>query len=98
VAISRPTLRIELAPAFREAVRRLPKTQRRQIGRTLDAIREGFGRAHVHSGLGIRRLRRNYFECRAGLRVRLVFRAERGTLTFFAAGDHDAVRRLIKGL
>ena len=42
---------------------------------------------HLHSGLGIRRLRRNYFECRVSLQIRLVFRADRGVLLFLTAGD-----------
>jgi hypothetical protein len=68
------------------------------VARAIDAVRDGFGKPHFHSGLGIRRLRRNYFECRAGLDIRLVFRAERGCLTFFAADDHGAIRKLLKGL
>ena len=42
-------------------------------GRAIDAVRDGFGKPHFHSGLGIRRLRRNCFECRAGLDLRLAF-------------------------
>jgi len=91
-------LRIELSPDFRKAIRTLPKSQRRHIGQVLNSIRDGFGQPHLHSGLGIRRLREDYFECRAGLRLRLVFRGERGALTFIAAGDHDEIRRLLKDL
>jgi hypothetical protein len=32
------------------------------------------------------------------LRLRLVFLGERGVLTFIAAGDHDEIRKLLKGL
>ena len=52
----------------------------------------------ITTGLGIRRLRQHYFECRAALDIRLVFRAEKGRLTFVAAGDHDTIRKLLKGL
>jgi hypothetical protein len=68
------------------------------VARAIDAVRDGFGKPHFHSGLGIRLLRQNYFECRAGITIRLVFRAEKGCLKFFAAGDHDATRNLLKGL
>ena len=98
MATSKPTLRVELAWDFRKTIRALPKSQRREIGRVLNSIQDGFGRPHLHSGLGIRRLRGNYFECRVGLRLRLVFRGERGVLTFIAAGDHDKIRKLLKGL
>jgi len=91
-------LQIELLKSFRAQVRQLPKARRREIARAIDAMQEVFGKPHVHSGLGIRRLHRNYFECRAGLDIRLAFRTERGCLTFVAAGNHDDIRRFIKNL
>jgi len=57
-----------------------------------------FGRPHAHSGISIRRLKDNIFECRAGLKIRLLFRAKGGTLQFFFTGNHDQVRRAIKDL
>lgn len=91
-------MQVDLSESFRCDVRKLSKARRRDVGRAIDAVRDGFGQPHFHSGVGIRRLRRNYFECRAGLDLRLVFRAERGRLTFTAAGDHDAIRKLLKAI
>jgi mRNA-degrading endonuclease YafQ of YafQ-DinJ toxin-antitoxin module len=91
-------LQIDLLESFRRDVRKLPKSRRREVARAIDAVRDGFGKPHFHSGLGIRRLRQNYFECRTGINIRLVFRAEKGCLKFIAAGDHDSIRNLLKGL
>jgi hypothetical protein len=96
VATSKPTLRIELSPAFREAVRALSKRRRLEIGQAITAVRDGFGAPHLHSGLGIRRLRQTVFECRVGLKLRLAFESERGLLTFTAVGTHDDIRTLLK--
>ncbi len=96
MAISKRTLRIELSPQLRAAIRDLPKRQRKQIGEVITAVRDGFGTPHLHSGLGIRRLRDSLFECRVGLKLRLVFDAEPGVLTFNDLGTHDAIRKLIK--
>ncbi len=93
MATSKPTLRINLPPAFRDAVRALPKARRLEIGHALSAVRDTFGNPHPHSGIGIR-LRDNIFGCRVGLKTRLVFEAERGTLTFTALGSHDQIRKL----
>jgi hypothetical protein len=89
-------LQIDLSQPFRAAVRGLPKSRRREVARTIDAARDGFGSPHLHSGLDIRRLRRNYFECRAGLQIRLIFRAEPGVLVLLTAGDHKHVRNFLK--
>ncbi len=88
---------IDLTGAFRERIRRLPKPMRREVAKAIDGLAGGFGHPHRHSGLGIRKLGRNYFECRSGLDLRLVFQAEPGLLTFTFAGDHDEVTRYAKG-
>ena len=89
-------MRIELTPELKAAIRRLPKRQRQQIGEVITAVRDGFGAPHLHSGLGIRRLRSSLFECRIGLKLRLVFHAERGVLSFTDVGTHDGIRKLIR--
>jgi hypothetical protein len=91
-------LLIDLSKRFRHRVREFPKPRRREIARVIDAVRDGFDTPHVHSSLGIRRLRDNYFECRVGLRLRLAFRARRGVLYFITAGGHDEVEAFIKSL
>jgi mRNA-degrading endonuclease RelE of RelBE toxin-antitoxin system len=89
-------LRIELTPELKAAIRRLPKSQRKQIGDVITAVRDGFGAPHLHSGLGIRRLRGSLFECRVGLKLRLVFDAEPGALSFTDIGTHDQIRKIIR--
>ncbi|HEV3409081.1 MAG TPA: hypothetical protein VG095_02215 [Chthoniobacterales bacterium] len=96
MATSKRTLRVELAPEFKAAIRRLPKRQRKQIGEVITAVRDGFGAPHLHSGLGIRRLRGSLFECRVGLKLRLVFDAEPGLLSFTDLGTHDEIRKLMR--
>jgi mRNA-degrading endonuclease RelE of RelBE toxin-antitoxin system len=96
VATSKKTLRIELAPELKAAIRRLPKRHRQQVGEVITAVRDGFGIPHLHSGVGIRRLRDTLFECRVGLKLRLLFNAEPGVLSFTDLATHDEVRKIIK--
>ena len=96
MATSKRTLWIELTPELKAAIRRLPKRQRRQIGEVITAVRDGFGTPHLHTGLGIRRLRSSLFECRVGLKLRLIFDAEPGALTFSDLGSHDDIRKIIR--
>ena len=70
--------------------------QRKQIGEVITRVRDGFGTPHLHSGLGIRRLRSSLFECRVGLKLRLVFDAEPGVLSFSDLGTHDQIRKIIR--
>ena len=96
MATSKRISRVELAPELKAAIRRLPKRQRRQVGEVITAVRDGFGTPHLHSGLGIRRLRDSLFECRVGLKLRLVFDAEPGVLSFSDLGTHDEIQKRLR--
>ncbi|MEI8038500.1 MAG: hypothetical protein WCJ14_08925 [Verrucomicrobiota bacterium] len=57
-----------------------------------------WGRPHLHSGIGIRRLTQSIFECRIGLddRLAFVFIATPPELVFFFLGNHDAIQKLLR--
>ena len=64
---------------------------------TLLKVQAGFGQPHIHSGVSIRKLAPDTFECRTDLKTRLVFIAEKGVLTFDFAGNHEDVRNYLRG-
>jgi hypothetical protein len=64
---------------------------------TLRKVQTAFGQPHVHSGLSIRKIAPDVFECRTDLKLRLVFSAEKGILSFDFAGDHDEVQNYLRG-
>jgi hypothetical protein len=57
-----------------------------------------WGNPHEHSGLGIRRLKDDFFEVRSGLGVRLIFKAKKTCLVFYDAGTHADVQRFLRSL
>jgi hypothetical protein len=59
-------------------------------------LQEGFGQPHLHSGLGIRKLRATTFECRGNLKLRFLFESRPECLYVFALFSHDEVRRLVR--
>jgi len=81
-----------------EIIRSKSKSERQQIGAAINRVMEGWGRPHLHSGIGIRRLTKSLFECRVGLDSRLafVFIATPPELVFFFFGNHDEIRKLIR--
>ena len=89
-------IKIETTPRFRRSVRRLSRPEIAAIEAALLAVAHAYGYPHLDSGLGIRHLRRHWFECRVVLDTRLVILAQKGLLTFHVAGHHDAVRRFLK--
>ena len=85
---------VETTQRFRRSI---PEGHHDAVVDALNAMRDGFGNPHLHSGLSIRKLAGHLYECRTGLGLRLVFEARKGTLTFDFAGSHDAVRAYLKG-
>jgi len=68
------------------------------VEQALANLSDAFGKPHLHGGLGIRRLKRNYFEFRVGRDTRVVFSLERSVATLRTVGSHDDVQKYLKGL
>ncbi|MCI0745582.1 MAG: hypothetical protein L0Y58_09275 [Verrucomicrobia subdivision 3 bacterium] len=87
-------VRIELG--LLRKIRALPQAQRRQIGQRIAEAQQYIGQPHVHKGLGLRKLRDDWFEIRVGLKLRLIFENTPEALVFEFVGDHDEVKRFLK--
>jgi len=68
------------------------------VAQAVALLSEVFGQPHLHSGLGIRRLKKNYFEFRAGRDTRVVFKLEGSMAMLVLAGSHDNVQRFLKNV
>lgn len=81
-----------------EQLRRRTKAERKIIGEAMNSVLSAWGRPHLHSGISIRRLTKDIFECRVGLDERLafVFIATPPELVFFFIGNHDEIQNLIR--
>jgi hypothetical protein len=84
---------IKTTPRFRKCV----AGKETDVLETLRKVQAAFGQPHFHSGLSIRKIGPDAFECRTDLKLRLVFSAEKGTLTFDFAGNHDEVQNYLRG-
>jgi mRNA-degrading endonuclease RelE of RelBE toxin-antitoxin system len=89
-------VKIELHPRLLKRTGKMSPEDREQIAAALRDLRDGFGAPHLHSGLGIRRLRRDLYECRAGLYWRIVFLAEKGLLTAYDVMNLEEVKAWLK--
>jgi len=85
---------IELTRRFKDIVRQAGRGA--EVSATLKLVQAGFGNPHAHTGISIRKLGKNLFECRTDLAWRLVFYAQKGVLTFDFAGNHDEVQNYLR--
>jgi mRNA-degrading endonuclease RelE of RelBE toxin-antitoxin system len=89
-------LAIEIDPDLIAQLRLLSKADRRKVGGAIESVRGNWGRPHLHGGAGIRRLGSGLYECRVGLRSRLLFQSLGTSLYFHFLGDHDAVQKFLR--
>jgi len=87
---------LTLDPHVLKRLRDLPKTERAECLLALCELTETFGRPHIHSGLGIRKLGSNLFECRGNLALRFVFQDRADSLYVSFLGNHDEVKALLR--
>jgi mRNA-degrading endonuclease YafQ of YafQ-DinJ toxin-antitoxin module len=86
---------VELTKRFKKIIREAGREA--EVSATLKLVIEGYGNPHAPTGLSIRKLGKQLYECRTGLAWRLVFEANKGVLTFDFAGDHDEVQNYLRG-
>jgi mRNA-degrading endonuclease YafQ of YafQ-DinJ toxin-antitoxin module len=83
-------------PDVQKHRRALPKEQCADVVLKLLELGNAFGKPHEHSGLGIRKLRADLFECRIGLGLRLLFRVSPDALILRFIGSHDEVQKYLR--
>ncbi len=94
---SKPSLEID--PRLLRQIRALGGRERQLIGQAIEEARLAWGTPHRHAGAGARKLTSGFFECRCGLKIRLVFEElPDGRLYFHLMGNHDEIRRFIKSI
>ena len=85
-------------PDVQKRLRELPKEQRAEVVLKLLELGNTFGKPHEHSGLGIRKLRADLFECRVSLGLRVLFRVSPDSLIVRFIGDHNEVQKYLRTL
>jgi hypothetical protein len=85
-------------PDVQKRLRALPREQCADVVLKLLELGDTFGNPHAHSGLGIRKLRADLFECRVGLALRVLFRASPDAFLLRFIGSHDEVQNCLRTL
>ena len=87
---------LSIDPGVLRRLRDLPRDDRTECLLALCELPECFGRPHVHSGLGIRKLGEKVFECRGNVAWRFIFQDRPAELFVFFLGNYDEVKDLLR--
>ena len=86
------------APSFDQTFLRLPSDRQARVKKSVDRLIDRLNQKLLPAGVGLKRLRGNLWELRAGLGDRIIFSLDGQLATFIMAGTHDEVRRFLKRL
>ena len=90
-------MRFEFKPSFDRSMKQLPKPDKEDIKtvalQLVDILSHD---KDIHKGIGLKRLRGNFWEVRKGIKARILFRWEGDFVEFVLAGNHDDINRFLK--
>ena len=89
-------IRTRFLSSFDESFRALDTARRRKTSNAIERLIEYFDGGPRPLGLGLRKLRGDYWEIRVGLDLRVLFLLEGSAATFIVVGSHDDIQRRIR--
>lgn len=90
-------MKFEFKPSFDRSIKHLKVRDKEDLKRTaillLDILAH---RRALSEGIGLKRLKSNFWEVREGLRARILFRWEGDLVEFILVGDHNDIKRYLR--
>ncbi len=84
------------SPAFEKSFKELSSDQKQRIKKAIQLAVAFFETGELPHGLGLKPLRQQFWEIRAGLSDRVIFRKNKDVIEFILVGSHDDIKRFLK--
>lgn len=81
---------------FRKQLRKLPPHDQRKAAAALKEFLAALTAGSIPAGYGFKKINGDKYELRVDLRLRIVMKADGGTLVCHLIGDHEDVRRYLR--
>lgn len=92
-------MRFEFKPSFERSLKSFPPPEKSEIKEAAAQLIDVLSRdRQIHQGLGLKRLRGDFWELRKGIKARILFRWQGDLVEFVLAGNHDDVKRFLKNI
>ena len=92
-------MRFEFKSSFDRSVKSFHGREKEEIRKVaLQAIDILSHDRILHKGIGLKRLKGDFWEIRHGLKARILFRWEGDLVEFILAGDHNDIKRFLKNI
>ena len=92
-------MRFEFNPSFDRSVKAFHGEEKEEIKKiAIQAINILSQDRLIHKGIGLKRLKNDFWEIRKGLKVRILFRWEGDLVEFILAGGHNDIKRYLRNI
>lgn len=92
-------MKFEFKSSFDRSIKSFPSDQKEELKRIAIQTIEILSRSRIISqGIGLKRLKGNFWEVRKGLKARVLFRWQGDFVEFILAGDHNDIKRYLKNI
>ena len=92
-------MRFEFKPSFERSLKSFPPSEKFEIKEAAAQLIDILSRdRQIHQGLGLKRLRGDFWELRKGIKARILFRWEGDLIELVLAGNHDNIKRFLKNI
>jgi len=90
-------MKYEFKPSFDRSVKSLPPDKKREVKELCITLIDVLsGERELAVGMGLKNLRKNFWEIRKGLKLRILFRWREDHVEFILAGTHEEIKRFLK--
>ena len=90
-------MKFEFKPSFKRSIKSFPNKEREEIKAVSIQLIDMLSRDRsIHKGVGLKRLRGDFWEVRKGIKARILFRWEGDLVEFVLAGNHNDIKRFLK--
>ena len=89
-------MQYRVSPRFDRSVRRLDPHRKVHVQAAIDQLVAGFETGQIPHGIGLKQLKPQLWELRAGLSDRVLFHRSSHLVTFLLAGNHDEISRFLR--
>ena len=90
-------MKFEFKPSFDRSVKSLPPAINQEVKELCISLIDVLsGDQELSAGMGLRNLRKNFWEVRKGLKLRILFRWQADHVEFLLTGTHEEINRYLK--
>ena len=91
-------MRYQYKPSFVQTIKKLTPQRKTKVKETIQNLVIFFETGQKTTGLGLKKLRKNFWELRIDLKERVIFRLRDDLVEFVITGSHDEIKRYLKNL